>query len=167
MDCFLPLVWLHTEPPGPAEGLAVISGNPMPGEELGMWGSGMGMAIFFKLCSNNLYLLRSPLYSALNFSNTWWPSHLIHQSAQEGRGQSQTIRTSSQQAIQELTAGFPRVLKTLVYSDQIGRGGARLRRCIFLLSQGSNPNVFIKEGRGKGKGYEKVVDGRNRGDIPT
>lgn len=155
MDCFIPFVWLHTEPPRPAEGLAVISGNPMPGEELSVWGSGMGMAIFSKLCSNNLYLLRSPRYSATNFSNTWWPIHLIHQSAQEGRGQSQTIRTSSQQAMQELSAGFPPVLEALVYSDQIGRGGARLRRCIFLLSQGSNPNVFIKEEEEKEKDMKK------------
>lgn len=144
VDCFLPFVWLHTEPPRGAEGLAVISGNPMPGEELGVWGWGVRVAIFSKLYSNNLYLLRSPLYSAINFSNTWWPIHLIHQSVQEGRGQSQTIRTSSQYTIQELTPCFSRVLEalTLVYSDQIGRGGATLSSSIFLLSQ-STTQMFL------------------------
>lgn len=43
--CFLPwrlvlatFIWLHPEPPWPSEGLAMVSGNPLLGEELGVCG---------------------------------------------------------------------------------------------------------------------------------
>lgn len=50
--CFLPcrstlatFIWLHIEPPRPTEGLAVLSGNPTPGDELGVSG-GWGRQYF-------------------------------------------------------------------------------------------------------------------------